>query len=47
MAKKSTLKQYPVKMEPGLWTRLKNRAEDDKRSVNQTLILAIEKFLDS
>lgn len=46
MSKKSTLKQYPVKMHQDLWRRLDNRATDDKRSVNQTIILAIEKLLD-
>jgi hypothetical protein len=47
MAKKSTKKQYPVKMDIPLWDRLENRAVDDKRSVNQTIILAIEKLLES
>jgi hypothetical protein len=47
MAKKSTKKQYPVKMDFQLWDRLENRASDDKRSVNQTIILAIEKLLES
>lgn len=47
MAKKSNKKQYPVKMEYPLWDRLENRAADDKRSVNQTIILAIEKYLKS
>lgn len=47
MAKKSTLKQYPLKMEPSLWTKLENKALDDKRSVNKTIILAIEKLLES
>lgn len=47
MLKKSKLKQYPVKMDPTLWSRLDNKAKDDKRSVNQTIILAIEKLLES
>lgn len=47
MIKKSTKKQYPVKMDNPLWVRLINRAVDDKRSVNQTIILAIEKLLQS
>jgi hypothetical protein len=48
MAKKSiNKKQYPLKMDTPLWTRLENRAIDDKRSVNQTIILAIEKLLES
>lgn len=47
MAKKSEKKQYPLKLEHALWNRLGHRALDDKRSVNQTIILAIEKFLES
>lgn len=47
MAKKSNKKQYPLKMDNPLWIALENRAIDDKRSVNQTIILAIEKFLQS
>lgn len=47
MAKKSNKKQYPLKMDSPLWERLENRAIDDKRSINQTIILAIEKFLQS
>lgn len=47
MAKKSNKKQYPIKMDSLLWERLYNRTVDDKRSVNQTIILAIEKYLES
>lgn len=34
-------------MDRPLWDRLEIRALDDKRSVNQTIILAIEKYLES
>lgn len=43
--KSSNKKQYPVKMDNHLWARLENRAKDDKRSVNQTIILAVENYL--
>jgi hypothetical protein len=46
MIKKAKFKQYPVKMDFPLWDKLVNRAEDDKRSVNQTIIIAIERLLE-
>lgn len=46
MTKKSTVKQYPIKMPPSLWDKLENVAKDQRRSVNQTIILAIEKYLE-
>lgn len=47
MTKKAKKKQYPVKMDFPIWDRLKAKAEDDKRSVNATLLVLIDKYLES